>query len=73
MESPRAELFVCRHLCQECQQGWEHDIGKGLPLCRYKRLATCSPCLKEVAREFLPKFDPVASPLEDTLWERPEI
>jgi len=70
----RAELFACPHHCPECGQGWLHDviIAENVLACRLKRVATCHPCLKEVARVFRPVSDRVDAPLEG-FWYDPEI
>ena len=71
----KAEVFECLHHCPECGRGWLHDvtIAENALSCRLKRVATCRPCLKEVARVFSPIHSRMDAPLEETLWERPGI
>ncbi len=68
-----AEPYGCSHRCPMCGRGWLHDmvIGVRYCSCKLKRVATCFPCLKEVARDFRPVFDRVDAPLEGFWQERP--
>lgn len=77
MRSPIAneEIDACPHHCPKCGQGWRHDmiIAENVHSCRLKRVATCHPCLKEVARVFGSIHNRMDPPLEKTLWEPPGI
>jgi len=70
-----AEPYACPHHCPMCRRGWLHDvvIGEGYLSCKLKRVATCFPCLKEVARVFHPVSDRVDAPLEGFWQEWPVI
>ncbi len=69
----KAEGSACSHLCPSCGQRWHHEGHIPEVICRLKPIATCRPCLKEVARVLCPIHNRMDAPLEETLWERPEI